>query len=277
MMKGDFHNMKPQVQQFYSEEFGSIDILMIDGKPYFPATECAKALGYRNPHDAISKHCRYLAKREVPHPQSPGKTLETNFIPEGDLYRLITRSKLPSAERFEKWVFDEVLPTIRKHGAYVTPGTLEEMIGSAEFTAALIDRLEEERKVNGALQALAEEMAPKAHYCDLILQAQNVVPVSLIAKDYGMAAAAFNGLLHDLGIQYRIAGTWLLYQPYAARGYTQTRTYHVSERTSVMHTYWTQRGRLFLYETLKTWGILPLMERETYREKLACPHLKYIF
>ncbi|MDR1206065.1 MAG: phage antirepressor KilAC domain-containing protein [Peptococcaceae bacterium] len=269
--------MKHQIQQFHNDEFGSMDILMIDGKPYFPATECAKALGYRNPHDAISKHCRYLAKREVPHPQSPGKTVEANFIPEGDLYRLIIRSKLPAAERFEKWVFDEVLPAIRKHGAYVTPDMLDEMIGSAEFTETLIGRLDEERKMNGALLELAEEMAPKVIYCDLILQSKSTVPVSLIAKDYGMTAAAFNGLLHGLGIQYRVAGTWLLYQKYAARGYTQTRTYQVSERTSVMHTYWTQRGRLFLYETLKAWGILPLMEREIYREKPVCPHLKYVF
>jgi prophage antirepressor-like protein len=163
--------MKHQIQQFHSEEFGSMGILMIDDKPYFPATECAKTLGYRNPHDAISKHCRYLAKREVPHPQSPGKTIEANFIPEGDLYRLIIRSQLPSAERFEKWVFDEVLPTIRKHGAYVMPGTLDEMIGSAEFAATLADRLDEERKMNGALRELAEEMAPKAHYYE-----QNSIP-----------------------------------------------------------------------------------------------------
>lgn len=78
--------------------------MIIDGKEYFPATDCAKVLGYSNPHKAIGDHCRYLTKREVPHPQSVGKTIEMSFIPEGDLYRLIARSKLPAAEQFERWV-----------------------------------------------------------------------------------------------------------------------------------------------------------------------------
>ena len=112
--------MTNQIQKLHSKEFGSFEILMIDDKPYFPAAECAALLGYVNPHKAINDHCRYLTKREVPHPQSSKKTITRNFIPEGDLYRLIIRSKLPAAERFERWVFDEVLPTIRKHGAYAT-------------------------------------------------------------------------------------------------------------------------------------------------------------
>jgi phage antirepressor YoqD-like protein len=157
------------------------------------------------------------------------------------------------------------LPTIRKYGAYAAPETLDEMLRSPDFAAALAGRLDEERKKSAILLELAEEMAPKALYCDNILQCKNVIPVSLIAKDYGMTAAAFNSLLHDLGIQFRIAGTWLLYQDYAAKGYTLTRTYHVSERTSAMHTCWTQKGRLFLYETLKEYGILPLVEKSEWR------------
>jgi phage antirepressor YoqD-like protein len=107
-------------------------------------------------------------------------------------------------------------------------------------------------------------MAPKALYCDLILQCENAVPVSLIAKDYGMSATAFNSLLHDLGIQYKIAGTWLLYKDYAGLGYTITRTYRVSENTAAMYTSWTQKGRLFLCETLKGRGIMPVMEKRGY-------------
>jgi prophage antirepressor-like protein len=247
-----------QLQQFHSAEFGALDVLMIDGKPYFPATECAAMLGYKNPQKAIRDHCKGVNESFTP---SAGGTQKKNFIPEGDLYRLIIRSKLPAAERFEVWVFDEVFPTIRKHGAYATPETLEEMIGSEEFTAALLDRLAAESRKSAALLELAEEMAPKALYCDLILQNKNVIPVSLIAKDYGMSAAAFNSMLHDFGIQFRVAGTWLLYQNYAAKGYTHTRTYHVGEKTSAMHTCWTQKGRLFLYEFLKEYGILPLNER----------------
>jgi prophage antirepressor-like protein len=105
--------MKNQVQQFYNAEFGSIEILMIDGKPYFPASECAKILGYKNPRKAVSDHCPHVTKRDIG-VQTGKKTdgtpaiqiTEKSFIPEGDLYRLIIRSKLRTAERFERWVFD---------------------------------------------------------------------------------------------------------------------------------------------------------------------------
>ncbi len=149
-----------QIQQFHNEEFGSLDILMIDGKAYFPATECAIALGYTKPHNAITRHCRYSLKRGVPHPQNKNKTIEVNFIPEGDLYRLIIRSKLPAAERFEMWVFDEVLPTIRKHGAYVTHDTLDELLRSPRFAGGTRHR-------NGAQGAVLRfDPAMQKHHTD---------------------------------------------------------------------------------------------------------------
>lgn len=101
-----------------NSDFGKLDILLEDGKELFPATDCAKMLGYERPQDAIARHCRYSVKRSVPHPQSPNKKLIINFIPEGDLYRLIIRSRLPKAQQFEKWLFDEVLPEIRRTGGY---------------------------------------------------------------------------------------------------------------------------------------------------------------
>jgi len=109
------------LQVFQNSEFGELGVLDINGKPHFLATACAKMLGYTKPHNAISQHCRCPLKQGVPHPQNPGKTLVMNFIPEGDLYRLIVHSKLPAAERFEKWVFDEVLPSIRRTGSYGQP------------------------------------------------------------------------------------------------------------------------------------------------------------
>lgn len=250
-----------QIRQFHNAEFGSVDILMIDGKPYFPAAECAKTLGYKDATNAIKQHCRWVVKHHIPHPQNPQKTIIKNFIPEGDLYRLIIRSKLPAAVRFEAWVCDEILPGIRKHGAYATDDTLDEMLRNPKFAEALIRKLAEEREKNAALEELAEELAPKALYCDLVLQSRNVVPVSLIAKDYGMSAAVFNNLLHNLGVQFRVAGTWLLYQEYADKGYTRTRTYCVSESIYAIHTCWTQKGRLFLYEKLREQNILPLVEK----------------
>ena len=106
------------------------------------------------------------------------------------------------------------------------------------------------------------EMQPKASYYDLILQNKNTVPITQIAKDYGMSGRKFNELLHELGVQYKFRKTWLLYQHFAECGYTQSRTYAIDESRSVMHTYWTQKGRLFLYDLLKSEGILPVIEQE---------------
>ncbi|GHV36127.1 hypothetical protein FACS18949_15170 [Clostridia bacterium] len=195
-------NNQNQLQQFHSDEFGTLEILTIDGKPYFPA-----------------------------------------------------------AVRFERWIFDEVLPSIRKFGAYVAHDTLDEMLRNPAFTDALIRKLSKERERNAVLAELATEMAPKALYCDLILQSKDTVPVSLIAKDYGMTAATFNSLLHNLRVQFKVGGTWLLYQNYAEKGYVKTQTYYISRHTSAMHTCWTQKGRLFLYELLKENGMIPMMEK----------------
>ncbi|MCL2445957.1 MAG: phage antirepressor KilAC domain-containing protein [Oscillospiraceae bacterium] len=205
-----------QIQHFTHPDFGSLEVITLCGKPYFPATECAALLGYRNANDAVRRHCKGVVKHDLP---STSGIQSYNFIPEGDLYRLIIRSKLPAAVRFEAWVCDEVLPSLRQHGFYVT-----------------------------------QELLNKAQYYDAILQAEHVLPVSIIAKDYGMSAVAFNKMLHALGVQYRMGETWLLYGKYAAHGYTVTKTYVFGEHICI-HTYWTQKGRAFLYELLAWYGI----------------------
>jgi phage antirepressor YoqD-like protein len=117
------------------------------------------------------------------------------------------------------------------------------------------------------IRGLAEiigELRPKASYYDLILQNKSLVPISKIAKDYGMSGKAFNKLLHELGVQYKMGDTWLLYQQYADQGYTQSRTHAIDAEKSRMHTYWTQKGRLFLYDLLKNRrGLLPMIERNS--------------
>ena len=114
-----------ELQIFNSGEFGEIRTIEIDGKPYFVGTDVAKALGYSNPRKAILDHCKGVTKRDTP--TSSGVQL-MSYINEGDLYRLIMKSKLPSAEKFESWVMDEVLPTIRKTGSYHKPLTIVEQI-----------------------------------------------------------------------------------------------------------------------------------------------------
>ena len=110
---------------FQNSEFGELGVLTIDGKEFFPATQCAKILGHENPARAIRKYCKGVTEMVTP---TNGGNQATKFIPEGDLYRLIIRSKLPSAEKFERWVFDEVLPELRKNGSYGNNFNLEEVI-----------------------------------------------------------------------------------------------------------------------------------------------------
>lgn len=113
------------LQIFNSGEFGEIRTIEIDGKPYFVGTDVAKALGYNNPRDAVSRHCKGVVKHDTP---TSSGVQSMSYINEGDLYRLIMKSKLPSAEKFEAWVMDEVLPTIRKTGSYQKPLTTVEQI-----------------------------------------------------------------------------------------------------------------------------------------------------
>lgn len=103
---------------FKNKTFGQLRTIEEDGKILFCASDVAKALGYTNAPDAVKRHCRYTVKRSTPHPQAKDKMIEVTFIPEGDVYRLITHSKLPGAEKFESWVFDDVLPSLRKNGYY---------------------------------------------------------------------------------------------------------------------------------------------------------------
>jgi prophage antirepressor-like protein len=239
------------IKIFNNSEYGELSVLMIDGKEYFPATECAEILGYSNPRKAIIDHCKGVTKCDV---LTKGGKQERNFITEGDLYRLIIKSQLPSAEHFERWVFDEVLPSIRKHGLYAT----EYMLDNPDFWIQAFTELKferEKRKVleveNAQSKQLICELQPKASYYDIILQNKSLMPISHIAKDYGMSGTAFNKMLHDLGIQFKLGDCWLLYQDYANHGYTQSKTHVIDANRSVMHTYWTQKGRLFLYDMLK--------------------------
>jgi prophage antirepressor-like protein len=254
-----------ELQIFKNEAFGEIRTVEINNKAYFMASDIAKALGYLKPNDAISKHCRATTKWSTP---ISGKMQEVNFIPEGDIYRLITKSQLPSAEKFEAWVFDEVLPTIRKHGMYAT----DELLDNPDLLIQVATALKAEREKNKQLETevkvknqLIGELKPKADYVDRILQNSGLVTITQIAKDYGMSGQAMNELLHELKVQYKQSEQWLLYSKYHDQGYTHSKTVDIKHKDGTpdvkMNTKWTQKGRLFLYELLKCNGHLPTIEQ----------------
>lgn len=129
-----------------------------------------------------------------------------------------------------------------------------------------------ERKVakltttNLMLEQQVKELKPKADYVDSILKNKGLVAISQIAKDYGMSAMKMNELLHELKVQYKQSGQWLLYAKYQAKSYTHSETINITRTDGSpdvrMNTKWTQKGRLFLYELLKKEGIVPMIERE---------------
>lgn len=254
-----------KLQVFNNDQFGEIRTIEENSKVLFCGSDVARALGYCNARDAILRHCRGVVKRYAP---TTSGTQEMSFITEGDVYRLITHSKLPSAEQFESWVFDEVLPSIRKHGMYA----VDELIENPDLAIAALTALKEERAKSAKLEttvAVQEqqiaEMKPKASYYDVILNSKDLVSIGKIAKDYGKSAQWLNTLLHDKGIQYKQGNIWLLYQKYAESGYTSTKTHNYLDDKGIthpkIHTYWTQKGRLFIYDLLKSDGILPTMEK----------------
>ena len=138
------------------------------------------------------------------------------------------------------------------------PRTLPEAL---RLAADLAEKNEALLLQNAQKEQIINELRPKATYYDLVLQNKSLLSISKIAKDYGMSAIAMNSLLHELGVQFKQGDCWLLYQKYADKGYTQSKTHVIDGDRSKLNTYWTQKGRLFIYDLLKTRGILPLIEQ----------------
>lgn len=168
------------LQIFNSREFGTIRTAEINGEPYFVGKDVAEALGYANTNDALSKHCKGVAKR---YPlQTPGGTQEVRIISEGDMYRLIASSKLPAAEKFESWIFDEVIPTIRRQGAYMTPETLEKALMNPDGMIQVLQALKEEQDKQKALEAKIEEQKPKVVFAEAVSTSKSSILIGDLAK-----------------------------------------------------------------------------------------------
>lgn len=250
------------IQVFSNDQFGQVRTVFKDGEPWFVAADVCRALSIANPSDAL----RRLDDDEKALVSIEGLSRGNdsgNIVNEPGLYSLVLGSRKPEAKAFKRWITHEVIPTIRKTGGYVNNEDMfvESYFPHAdEFTKTFLRaQLTEVRMA----QKEIEQLKPKAEYYDIVLRNPNVVPISVIAKDYGMSAQSMNALLHDMGIQYRCANKyWLPYQKHASKGYTHSSTYLDKQGNTHMQTNWTQEGRLFIYEQLKREGILPLVERE---------------
>nr|DAP49404.1 MAG TPA: repressor domain protein [Caudoviricetes sp.] len=257
-----------ELKIFENAEFGTVRALEIDGAPWFVGKDVADILGYSNTRDALAKHVDGEDKSDVAIRDAIGRDQSTTVINESGLYSLVLSSKLPAAKAFKRWVTSEVLPTIRRHGLYA----IDDIIADPDLGIRALLALKAEREARKALEVENKvkdqqiaELKPKASYYDLILQCSGLLSVTEIAKDYGLSAKALNKMLHDLGVQFNQSGVWFLYSKYQSYGYTQTKTQNYNRPGGTQgartHMYWTQKGRLFLYDLLKRRGVLPMIER----------------
>lgn len=254
----------------FTFEGQQIRALTIEGEPYFVGKDIAEVLRYSNSRKAIADHVDSEDKG-VTKCYTLGGTQQTTIINESGLYSLILSSKLPKAKEFKHWVTSEVLPTIRKHGAYMTPAKIEEVLTDPDTIIQLATQLKQEREGRLIAEQRIGELMPKADYCDRVLADKSLVTITQIAKDYGMSGQEMNHKLHELNVIYKQGKTWLLYSKYQKTGWTHSETIMVPKsdgtQKAVMHTKWTQKGRLGLYELLKQHGILPLIEMDSKEEK----------
>lgn len=240
--------------------FDGYELTIIDdkGTPKFLLRDVCKILGLgqvagvtRRLHDdVIWNH---------PIQDRLGRTQLATFVNEDGLYDVILDSRKPEAKKFRKWITSEVLPSIRKHGAYMTPETIEQALLNPDTLIKLATNLKEEQEKRKLLETENKELKPKATYHDLVLQSETLLSTTQVAKDLGLGAPTLNKKLHELGVQYKKGHRWFLYHQYQNKGYTQSKTHVISADESKDHMYWTQKGKKFIFELLEEKeGILPV-------------------
>lgn len=252
--------------QNFNFEGNEVRTVLINDEPYFVGKDIADVLRYSNSRKALIDHVDEEDKNTVTIRDGNKGNPNQVVINESGMYSLVLSSKLPNAKKFKHWVTNEVLPSIRKHGAYMTEEKIEEALLNPDTIINLATQLKEEREGRLIAEQQVKEFQPKVSYYDKVLSNDALMTISLIAKDYGMSGAGMNKLLHKLGVQYRQGGTWLLYAKYQRTGWTHSETKMVPRKDgtekAVLNTKWTQKGRLGLYELLKANGYLPLIEQE---------------
>lgn len=255
------------LQIFNNEEFGQVRTITKENEVWFVGKDVADILKYQNGSRDINRHVDEEDRVTISLFDGT-QNRNTIIINESGLYSLVVGSKLPQAKKFKRWVTSEVLPSIRKHGMYAK----DELLDNPDLLIKVATELKKEREERKLLELqnkqkeqLIGELKPRADYTDKILKNKGLVTITQIAKDYGMSGTELNKLLHELKIQYKQSGQWLLYKEHSEKGYTHSETVDIVRsdgRSDIkMNTKWTQKGRLFLYNLLKEKGVLPTIEQ----------------
>ena len=254
-----------ELQLFSNPEFGQVRTFTEpDGKTLFCGADVARALGYKSPKDAILAHAKGAVKRRT---LTNGGEQELSFIPEGDIYRLAARSQLPSADKFERWIFDEVLPSVRKTGSY----SIEQSKLPCDYPAAL-RALADEAEQRMLLEAKIEKDEPYTTVGKTIETVQNAIKMDMFAKFVqntykGLGRNRMFQLLRDKKVLYQYGGVTMPLQDYMNRGYfvVKESTYTQGGMTNTRPTILiTGKGQVWLAKKLSEWLDNPETEPRLY-------------
>lgn len=279
--------MSREIQIFRNEEFGTIRTIVLHDEPWFVTADVCRALEIRNPSQALTRldedeKTTALISNES---AATGKS-QMSFVNEPGLYSLVLGSRKPEARVFKRWVTHEVIPAIRKTGGYVANDELfiETYLPDADETIKALfrtnlmamreqtkiireqgERIDElEGTVENQRQTI-EDYKPKVDYLDTILSCKDAVTTTQIAADYDISANRLNKILCEAGLQRKVGGQWILYRRHMGKGYTKSETIQITHKDGtagvVMQTKWTQKGRVAIYEILKSRGIEPVMDQ----------------
>lgn len=260
-----------ELKIFNSPEFGQIKIIEKDNSVWFVGKDVAEALEYVNTKQALIDHVdvedKQIFKGSDLRPLDfviPNRGM--TFINESGLYSLVLSSKLPNAKKFKRWITKEVIPSIRKHGGYLTPAKIEEVLSNPDTIIKLATELKKLRTENQMQAQQIAEFKPIKEYVDLILQSDGTVTTTQIAADYGLSAKKLNKILNEEKIQHKVNDQWILYSNMMNKGYTKSETIDIERSDgrieTKMHTRWTQKGRLKIHEILTNLGFIANYDRE---------------
>ena len=252
--------MTQAVQIFSHPNFGDVRVVGDFENPRFCLADACKILGIGNPSDVKKRLDKGVVSIETL--QTAGGMQNLTFINEDGLYDLILDSRKPAAKKFRKWITSEVIPSIRKYGVYATNDFLSKSIADPMYAIGILTALKETQDKAAALEAKNAELQPKADFFDRFLNSDETMPITYIAKMYGVGGATMNTWLANLKIQYKVGRRWVLFHEYADKGYTRAVPLQLTSGRTVTQTEWTNRGRLFIYNRLKEIGTVPERERE---------------
>jgi prophage antirepressor-like protein len=233
-------------ETFTNDLFGELTVIVHeDEKLFFVAKEVAESLGYSNTRDAIIKHCK--GGRDLRLPSSGGIQL-TKIIPESDLYRLVMKSTLPSAEKFQDWVMEDVLPSIRKIGMYATDNVVDKFLADPDFAIKILTEYKKEkqkRKQEEERRVIAEEKIK------LLTHVEKMYTATEVGKEAGfLSAIALNNFLAEQKVQYKVNDTWVPYSEYANKGYFHMKQDVLDTGKVIYHRKITQIGREFILDLI---------------------------